>query len=175
MGENNRAENAHLAIRRRERKQQKFSPEAPVQLRSYQQHLQYPAASDLPTRTSNPASPGSPGVGARHRGGVIEGEGGGPILGSARLTCKHQSAGYSSPPPPGRVRDALRGRGAGRAPLARLAPRRRPSTYQMRFTAKPSNSASFETSTMSSACAWAINRRSKGSLWAIFISPAIRA
>ena len=47
--------------------------------------------------------------------------------------------------------------------------------YQMRFTAKPSNSASFETSTMSSACAWAINRRSKGSLCAMPISPAIRA
>ena len=57
MRENNRAENSHLVIRRRERKQQKFKSQGSAQ-RIRLQHLQYPTPSHFPTNSSEPESPG---------------------------------------------------------------------------------------------------------------------
>ena len=47
-----------------------LSPEGPRQPRRRLQHLQHPAATGLPTRTANPASPGPRGVDRRHRSGL---------------------------------------------------------------------------------------------------------
>ena len=81
LRDNNRAENSHLVIRRRERKQQKFKSQGSAQrflsTHAAVQRLQHPAASDPPTNPSPLPGGGSPDLGGRHRrrltGGAGEG------------------------------------------------------------------------------------------------------